>query len=288
MSEVQAKETDDKTDETVLLDQEVDKEIKPDEEVDTDELEIVVDEEVKPTSRRLTGFEKRLRKKDGQIDQANAEAEALREENKLLRLSQQQKLEQLTEPVEDTFDDPVAYRAALRAYDKQENKALIDSEVQAHISKAQQHNTQENSSLKEQQDGNAHYERVDKLNLKNYDELEGKAADILTDDFCKTLIANTDKAHLILPYLGANPGKAIEIANMIKTNPVKAFAMAVEIGAKQLTQPKQPTPLDPETQLDPGSSISQSEKKLDAMVQKVSDGTATPDQLRDLRKKVQK
>jgi len=285
MSEVQAIETDDSTDETVLLDQNVNLDDEQTEK-DTDELEIVVDEEGKPPSRRLGGFEKRLRKKDGQIDQAQAEAEALREENKLLRLAQQQKLDQLTEPVEDSFDDNATYRAALRAYDKQANETLIDSKVQERLNQNQQNVTQENLSLKEQSAISDHYKRADNLKVKNYDDLEGKAIEILGEDFAKTLITNTDNAHLILPYLGANAGKAVDIASMIKSDPVRAFAKAVALGASNLTRPKTSQPPDPETEIDPGSSISQTEKKLDAMRQKVSDGTATMDQLMDLKKKV--
>lgn len=254
MSVEQAIETDDKTDETVLLEQEANLDDKPIE-GDADELEIVVDEEVQPTSRRLTGFEKRLRKKDGQIDQAQAEAEALREENKLLRLAQQQKLEKLTLPVEDNFTSDEEYRSALRAYEDQRINEAVEHKVQATLKQTQTQVTQENLSLKEQSAISEHYKRADKLKVKNYDDLEGKATEILGEDFAKTLIANTDKAHLILPYLGANAGKALEIAELIQSDPVRAFAKAVEIGAMKLTRPKTTPPPDPESQLDPGSKV---------------------------------
>lgn len=286
MSEVQATETDDKPDESVLLDQEVDQDEKPIEKVDADELEIVVEEEVKPTSRRLTGFEKRLRKKDGQIDQANAEAEALREENKLLRLAQQQKLEKLTIPVEDNFTSDEEYRSALRAYEDQRINDAVDSKVRESLSQSHQQTTQDNLSLKEQQAISEHYKRADNLKVKNYDDLEGKAIEILGEEFAKTLIANTDNAHLILPYLGANAGKAVEIASMIQSDPVRAFAKAVAVGSNpNLTRPKHSTAPDPETEIDPGSSISQTEKKLDDMRQKVAEGKATMDDLMKLKRK---
>ncbi|MCZ6898285.1 MAG: hypothetical protein O7D95_06235 [Betaproteobacteria bacterium] len=222
--------------------------------VDTEELEIVVEEEEKPSSRRLTGFEKRLRKKNAQIDQSNAEAESLREENKLLRLAQEQKLE--SEPEESKFETDEEYRTALRNYDRQQMKVIAVEEVQASLTKDKQQITKESLTLKEQQSISAHYVRADNLKVKNYDDLESKAIEILGEDFAKTLIANTDNAHLILPYLGANPGKAVDIANMRQSDPVRAFAQAVAVGSNpNLTRPVTSTPPDPEVEVDPGSSL---------------------------------
>ncbi len=65
--------------------------------------------------------------------------------------------------------------------------------------------------MKEQQAISDHYKRADGLKVKNYDDLEAKAIEILGEDFATTLIANTDDAHLILPYLGANPGKMVKV-----------------------------------------------------------------------------
>lgn len=259
MSETQALETDKEID---ITKEAIELEKKPDV-IEEGEIEIIVEEGEQPAPRRLTGFEKRLRKKSEQVSQAESKANALEEENKLLRLAQQQAMApaKLKEPDEDSFDSDAEYRVAKSAYDDQRINEAVATKTQELFKQSQKNNTQANQSQLEEKSISEHYIRADALKVKNYDELESKAIDALGEDFVKAIIANTDNSHLILPYLGANPGKAYEIAQLKETNPVRAFAKAVSIGSRELTRPKRLTP-DPETAVDPGSVASSAKPGL--------------------------
>ena len=86
-----------------------------------------------------------------------------------------------------------------------------------------------------------HYKRADALKVKDYDETEDKAIEILGQDVVNQLIANTDKSPELLYYLGKNPGKAQEMAEMVKTNPVKGVFELGRLGAKLSARPKSRT-----------------------------------------------
>lgn len=268
MSEVQALET--KTEIDIVKDEVIDDENSTETQETDEAIEIEVEEAGKPPARRLSGFEKRLRKNREQVTEAEARVKALEEENKLLRLAQQhEKDTTLTEPNEKDFelgaDDP-KYRAAIRHYDKELARKEAREETQALLEQSQQNIAHANQVQQIDSSITAHYERADALKVKNYDELENSATDILGEDFVKTLIASTDDSHRILASMGAAPGKTAQIAALIKTNPIKAFAEAVRFEINSaLNPPSLKTAPDPEVQVDPGAGVVSTEAGLEGV-----------------------
>lgn len=268
MSEAQAIETETEIDivedETALVDESAEGE-KPED----DAIEIKVEEAGEPPARRLSGFEKRLRKKSEQVSQAEAEAEALREENKLLRMAQEQKTETLEEPNESDFDlgsDDPEYRTAVRKYDKAIARQEAREEARELLKEAEQKTAQASQVQLVDNSIAEHYARADSLKVKNYDELENNATDILGEDFVKTLIASTDDSHRILASMGASPGKTAQIAQLIKTNPVKAFASALRFEINSaLTPASLKTAPDPEETVDPGRGVTSTTPGLEGV-----------------------
>lgn len=259
MSEAQAIETDDPIIEDPIVNG-----VIADEAITTEtieELEIVLEGEEQPPSKQVPhGLLKRFNKLNGKIDAATTEADdakrraqMLEEENKLLRLQAQQ-AKPVTRPDEDDFDTRKEYLAALDEYEDKriEEKARTIAAQTLQETSAQTHTVNQDEKLKGKI--SEHYERASALKMKNFEELEDKAIDILGPDFSKIIMANTAKSHLIMGYLGANAGKAQELAEMLKSDPVGALVKAVEIGTTLSTRSKGTAPPDPETKLKSGSS----------------------------------
>lgn len=254
------------------------------------EVEIIVEGEEKPASKSQVpyGIRKRFNKLNGKIDAANTvadeaqrRAEMLAEENKLLRL-QAQSVKPTSRPDEDDFETRAEYLTALDGYDTDRIAKVAQEQVAQIVQKTQTQTTQINQDAKLEEKLGEHYERANALKMKNYEELEDKAIDVLGNDLSKTIMANTEKSHLIMAHLGANPAKAEELVSMVKTNPVGALVKAVEIGNGLSIKPKL-TPPDPETKLDPGSAASDWQSKLDAARDKATQ-SGKMDELISLKK----
>jgi len=257
MSE-QAIETEDEIITTELTAEEMDGEtvVAPAEDVE-EEVEIVVEGEEKPASKsqRPNGFKKRIDKLNGKVDAANTHAdeatrraEMLEEENKLLRL-QAQADSPATRPDEDDFETTAEYTVALDKYDGERIAKAAQEQVAQLVKQSQTQTTQVNQDAKLEESLGEHYDRANSLKMKNYEELEDKAIDVLGNDLSKVIMANTEKSHLIMAHLGANPAKAAELVELVKVNPVKALVKAVEIGNSLSIRPKTQNALDPETSL---------------------------------------
>jgi len=258
MSE-QAIETEDEIIETTDINQdEVQDDNQDDNQGDDQEVEIVVEGEEKPASKNVPiGLRKRFNKLNGKIDAANTEAEEARkraqmleEENKLLRLQTQQ----TKRPKEDDFDTTEEYTAAVEKYDNARIEKIAEEKASQIIQQSQSQTSTANQNLQLQGKIESHYERANTLKLKNYEELEDKAIDILGADLSKVIMANTAKSHLIMAHLGANVGKAMELAELVKSDPVSAFAQAVEIGSTLSVRSKTTAP-DPETRIASGNGL---------------------------------
>lgn len=233
---------------------------------EAEEVEIVVEGEDKPASksRAINGIQKRINKLNGKIDvantqadEANQRADALEQENKLLRLSSEKPV---TRPDEDDFETTAEYHAALDGYDGERIAKAAQEQVAKLVQQNQTQTTQVNQNVKLEEDITAHYARADTLKMSNYEELEDKAIEALGNDLSKVIMANTEKSHLIMAHLGANPGKAAELVELVKVNPVKALVKAVEIGNSLSVKTKTQNAPDPETVVDGGISASYNER----------------------------
>lgn len=223
-----------------------------------EEVEIVVEGEEQPSSKPQVpiGLRKRFNKLNGKIDAANSEAEEARrraemleEENRLLRLNAQQD-KPATRPDEDDFDSNKEYLAALDDYERT-RIAEIAKEQAAEIVKANQSSTV-NQDVELEGKLSKHYERATSLKMPSYEDLEDKAIDALGNDLAKVIMVNTTNSHLIMAHLGANVGKAYELAELVKTNPVQALVQAVELGNKLSVKPKHSSAPDPDALLNGG------------------------------------
>ena len=241
---------------------------KPEVEAEPEAVKIEVEEAGKPPARRLSGFEKRLKKKDEKVDEAEARANVLEQENKLLREAQRQSMQPpaATEPVEENFDTDEEYRAARKTFDKQFIADQVAEQTQTFINQQNQ-NTAQTHHKQQIDDGiKAHYERADNLKIANYDELENNAADALGEDFIKGIIVSTDDSARIIASIGASPVKAAKLAKEYSVNPLKAFANAVrfEINPGLLAPSLKNTP-EPEEHVGPGGGILSSRPGLDGV-----------------------
>jgi hypothetical protein len=236
-----------------------------------EEVEIVVEGEEQPSSKPVhkTGLQKRFNKLTGKIAAANTEAdtanrrsEMLEEENKLLRLQAQQG-KPATRPNENDFDTNKEYLAALDEYDDNRISVIAADRAAKIIQANQVHTDTVNQDEKLRSKISKHYERADALKIANFEELEDKAIDILGNDFSKILMANTEKSHLIMAHLGINTGKAEELSELVKKDPVAALVQAVEVGNTLSTKPKGSTAPDPETTVESGGGVSNWQSKID-------------------------
>lgn len=255
-----------------------------------EEVEIVVEGEDEPASksRRPNGIQKRFKKLTGKVDAANTQAdeatrraEMLEEENKLLRL-QAQSGTPTTRPDEDDFDTRAEYLTALDEYDVGRIAKVAQEQVAQIVQNSQTQTTQVNQEATLKEGLTEHYNRADTLKMANYEELEDKAIDVLGNDLAKVIMTNTEKSHLIMAHLGANTGKAAELVELVKVNPVKALVRAVEIGNSLSVKPKS-SPPDPETKIDSGVAVSDWQKRIDKARDKAAE-TGDMSQLIALKK----
>ena len=276
MSE-QAIETEDEVITTEVETSEVSEEVSTDEAA-AEEVEIVVEGEEQPASKsqRPNGIQKRFKKLTGKIDAANTATdeatrrnEMLEEEIKLLRLQAQQ-TQPATRPDEDDFETTAEYLTALDKYDEVRIAKVAQEQVAQIVQNSQTQTSQVNQDAALKEGLTEHYDRADTLKMANYEELEDKAIDVLGNDLAKVIMTNTEKSHLIMAHLGANPGKAADLVELVKVNPVKALVRAVEIGNSLSIKPKSNAP-DPETKVESGAAVSDWQKRVDQARDKASE-----------------
>lgn len=262
MSDTQAIETVD--DIEIVKDQEVEVTDEP------EAIEIEIEGGAKPASRGKSRFEKRLSKKNDQNAALQAQINAKDEELKLFRMAQSQ-TESLTEPNEDELSDD-EYKVAKKAYDRQMMEEIAGTKAQELFKAAQQQTTQVNQTQQQEASFSDHYKRADAMNIKNFDELEGNAVDILGKDFVQGIIAKTDNSHEIIASIGASPGKAAEIAEIAKTDVVRAFLKAATFKINPNLNVSLKRAPDPDVSLSPGEpSGDQSDRKLEALRAKAAE-----------------
>ena len=249
------------------------------------EVEVVHagDEGSQPEKSNL-GIRKRINKLNAKVSaaehnetQASEALEVEKQRNKLLQLAVDQARAggaQTTPKVPDTLDyedgagDP-RYQAALHEY----NQGLIDTAVNKRLASAQQNATtrhdiaEDDRELERRQ--TSHYQRADKLGVKDYAETEDLAIEALGRDNVNHLIRATDNSEALLYYLGKHPEKATHFADLIERSPVKAVFELGTLAAGLKIQPRanqNPAP-DPDKDLEGATPTSTSdyERRLDKL-----------------------
>lgn len=238
------------TEDTTEGDDDADAE-KAESEGDEEEFEISLegDDGSHPEQDENRGIRKRINKLNRKVEAANegkeavsAELEIERERNRLLQLALDQQQGKTVKdanapPDPNDYDDGITDPAYIKAFQDHLAAGVLE--------KAQAAQTQTRAQVEEQSKLESrqvdHYKRADALKVKDYDETEDKAIEVLGQDVVNQLIANTDKSPELLYYLGKNPGKAQEMADLVKTNPVKGVFELGRLGARLSARPKSRT-----------------------------------------------
>jgi len=241
---------------------------------DAEEAEIVLagDEGSQPGNENL-GIRRRVNKLNAKVaaaqDSKTAAEAALdveKERNRLLQLALDQQGDGTPEiPDPNDFDDGAADPKYISALQAHITKGVLEN---VEKSQAAQPAPQRAPDLEAKQV--KHYKRADTLKVRDYDDTEDKAITILGQDISNQVIASTEKSPEILYYLGKNPGRAEEIAELIKTDPIKGVLEIGKLEARLTVKPKAPSDPapDPDAELEGGVSpkaATDYERKLDKL-----------------------
>ena len=260
MSEVQAKVEDDATVVSEVAVVEVVEGQSEELALEPTAIEIAVEDSDQPSHKKVSRIEKRLRGKNNQISEAQqlatdtqAQLDASNEELKLYKMRDQQQSEKV--PSIEDFDTDDQYEVAKRTYDDNRYAEISRKQQQESNSNSERQAIKVSQSRQHEESMGSHYERADKLNVTNYDVLEGNAVSALGEDFINTIIANTDNSELLIASIGASPAKAAALATLAQTQPARAFAQAVafQINSNLVAATLKPAP-SPETKVASGSS----------------------------------
>ena len=259
----------------------------------------LIDGEDEPASEKtvpLISHLERVKKLNGRVSESNDDLEkerlrreSVEEQNKLL-LARLQSENTLTKPKPEDFDTDEAYETAKEAYDDQRIETIANKKVEDRLAVSQTQYTKSNVEADSLSSQKAHYERAGELGIDNYVELEDNAINVLGNDVVREVINGVKNSEIILPYLGhpKNRARAAEIADLFaKGKHVAGLSEIAGLGVelKMKLKPKTSIAPDPELQIPAGSAgVTASDKKLDAMREKVANGTATMEQLMDLKR----
>lgn len=269
---------------------------------DADEVEVVLtgdspapdDGKGKPglgrRQRKLLERNDRLKQEVSQAEQAK---EALAAENRLLRMQMQQRQQQEGKQPEKAptlaecgYDEEV-FAQKMQDYMSGTSRSALSEELKKYEHRQLQQQFERNraSALE------AHYERADKLKVPDYDVAEEKAMELLGRDFVADVAARLPDSEVVLYFLGKNPGKAREIADLAARDPALAAVAIGELKAGLRVQPKgaKTNPPEPDTPAGGGgaSTASAWQRKLDKAVE-TANRTGNMDDVTRIRREAAK
>ena len=248
------------------------------------EVEVVLDGEDAPQSDDVPvgKFLKRVNKLNGKVADAKGEAEKYRSEleeqreaNRILRMSLDAQItgqpkEPLKQPDPDSFDGGM-YDPDFVRQTQEYQKTLIDAAIEKRLAEATQANQQTAQKAKVSSDFEAkqkeHIKRAEKLKVKNYEESEDKAIEILGPEIVEQIILNVDNSEVLMNYLGKNEAKAESLVHQIKANPVKGLFAIGRLADRIKVKPINETSPDPDVELQGGKPPANSAdfRKLDKL-----------------------
>jgi len=217
------------------------------------------------------GISKRINKLNAKVEtavqgeeKANAELILANERTRLLQIQLDQQNETQDQPVlpkPDDFDDGVhdpEYIKQVGVYQNAVIEYQVSQQVKQQVQEATKQTVQTQSTAIQSQELKRkqikHYEQADKLGMKNYAEVEDKAIEILGTKTVNVIIDNfTEDSHILLGYLGLNPGEAQRIAEKLKINPIQGVAELGALRSELKIKPKTKITPDPDNPLPGGS-----------------------------------
>ena len=166
-------------------------------------------------------------------------------------------------PTEESTDyDPDKLAVAQNQYQVDLQAWFGNQQKQATDDSAQQA-AQAESSRKEAEALNAHYDRADSLKVPDYESNEESAVSTMGKHLVKSIALALPNSAMVINYLGKNPAKAQEIATLDKTDPQAGVAKLWELNfnLKAVPRTKSKAP-NPETVVEGGGGGSSKLQKL--------------------------
>lgn len=248
--------------------------VKSEETQEEAELEVVRTGEAgsQPAKKRGFGVERRINKLNARVSDARqgeaaatAEADRLREQNKLLTLALDQakeKQERAAPPDPNDFDQGARDPRYAEALDAHTRRIAVDELEKRKADFTPAPVTDGGKLIQAQRN---HYERAAALKVKDFEQTEDDVIGILGKDVVNEIIKSVPKSEVVTYYLGKNPDEAEAIKHLIDTgNAVEATLRLGSLSAELTTRPKgssEPTP-DPDVELQGSSPAAGTEGKL--------------------------
>ncbi len=222
-----------------------------------------------------TGLKRRIAKlsERGKVAQAEAERERQRAEMLQARLDQLESQGGTAEPTGpptlEAFDyDEAKYQAAQAEYIRDSTARTVQQEFERVMGAARSRTEEQQKNERRQTELEAHYERANKLPIKDYEAAEERAIDIIGQQEAENIMRIAPKSEFVLAHFGNNPAAARKYVAMSDENPARAVMWLGELQASFKLKGSEPTP-DPDETLEgagvasPGASDDQLKKLLD-------------------------
>lgn len=238
--------------------------------VESEEIEIVLEGQESLPKTKNKSFQHRINKlnqktavQSDRADKAEADLNAIREQNRLLLLAAEQKnaVQAPPKPNPDDFDggayDP-KFMAQQEAHNQFQVGEQVKQQVDAALSKYTDTNTKQatsntfNADLQGKQ--KAHYERAAKLNVAKYEEYEDKSIEIFGQNNVNEIIGNFDRSEVLLGYYGHpnNQEAATALADLMQHNPMQAVAKLGAAEERLVVRSKSKVAASPDEELEGG------------------------------------
>lgn len=243
----------------------LDEDGEPINKAESSEVEIVLDEGEDSQPDKQLNIDRIVRKRVSRLNTINAktaeDSQHKDEEIKILRLALEHKNQpvELVQPNPTDFDDGAndpKYVEALQTF----NKSYLEEQVTKATAQIVVPQSEPGPDLELERAQTRHYKDADTLGIKDYDEVEARAIEILGKKNVNLFIKNSDKSHIVLYHLGVpkNQDLAEEFAAFFTKdgNPFKGLLQLGALGERLKVKPRRRTQTapDPDEELRGGSS----------------------------------
>lgn len=226
------------------------------------EVEVILEGEGDAPSQGETpkGFLKRINKLNERVDDATARAERAEQERELLRMQLEQQKKPQGRPRPEDFDSDGAYQSAVDTFEDERLKRMREDIVKE-VKKAIPTPQPDTSALEE------HYKRAEQLGATGYEEAEDAVIEAVGKDLFKEIATSLPKSERVVYFLGKNPVKLREIADLLRTNPTQGTLALGELQGQLRLKRKETNP-DPETEVHGADSSALSDEQWVSKIQK--------------------
>lgn len=263
-----------------------------DEQAEGDDVEITLTgEDETPPSTLPKGFKRRLEREKRKTEESKTRADAVAQENELLKVRLKQLEQSRSEPAKrpalvDYDYDEDKHAEALDEYYRTLARREVEQVTQSSSQEREQSRQQEQRQAQLQDSLKSHYKRAEELGVKDFEETEDAVFDVFGDKAASELIASAgDNSHKLMYWLGKNPGRAQAIWEKLQNNPAAALIELGTLTSKlEIRNKRQPAPA-PDPKMDGAPSGGTDwQKRIDKMREKVSSGEATMREVLDLKR----